>query len=101
MIHQVIAAKGRQDFTVDVTFEDDQRADINLAEFVATGDVTAPLRADPSFFVSELRVVQNGDAIGWPGDVEIDADALWYKAHPEDWHRDYGDRPLQSGTGSV
>jgi hypothetical protein len=37
-------------------------------------------------------IVDDGDAIGWPGGVEIDADALWYKVHPEHWERDYGPR---------
>lgn len=41
-------------------------------------------------FVPELRIIQDGDAIGWPSEVEIDTDALWYKAHPDDWERDCG-----------
>lgn len=100
MIHQVVAATGRADFTVVLEFEGGERTEVDLAEFVATGEVTAALRADPDFFVSALRVLEDGDAIGWPGDVEIDADALWYKSHPDDWQRDCGESSRQSGRAS-
>jgi hypothetical protein len=90
MIHQIVRAVGRPDFTVELEFAIGEGAVIDLASFVAEGVVTAPLRADPQLFCSSLRIVDDGDAIGWPGDVEIDADALWYKVHPEDWERDYG-----------
>jgi hypothetical protein len=90
MLHRIVQASARPDYTVELIFDEGEHAVVDLAPFVATGAVTAPLRADPGAFVSQLRVVQDGDAIGWPGEVEIDADALWYKAHPEDWERDYG-----------
>lgn len=57
-------------------------------------------RADPEFFVSALRVLEDGDAIRWPGDVEIDADALWYKTHPDDWQQDCGGPSPQRGSAS-
>lgn len=98
MIHQVVAATGRADFTVELEFEGGERTQVDLAEFVATGEVTAPLRADPEYFVSTLRVLEDGDAIGCPGDVEIDADALWYKTHPDDWRRDCGESSRQPGS---
>lgn len=89
MLHRIVGVRARQDYTIEVVFDGRERAVINMADFVATGQVTAALRADPGYFVSSLRIVDDGDAIGWPGGVEIDADALWYKAHPEDWERDY------------
>ncbi len=92
MLHRIIAASARPDFTIEVVFEQNERAVIDVSDFVATGEVTAPLRNDPGFFESALRVVDDGDAIGWPGGVEIDADAVWYKAHPEHWERDYRPR---------
>jgi Protein of unknown function (DUF2442) len=95
MLHKVKAVRGRPDFKIEVLFEQNECALIDLTDFVATGEVTASLRADPDIFVSALRVVDDGEAIGWPGDVEIDADALWYNAHPEDWERDYGALRLQ------
>ena len=96
MLHRIVQASARPDFTVELIFDAGEHAVVDLAAFVATGTVTAPLRDDPGAFVSELRVVQDGDAIGWPGEVEIDADALWYKAHPEDWERDYGSEARRS-----
>lgn len=90
MLHRIVTASAREDFTIEVVFDRNERAIIDLSDFVATGEVTAALRADPCFFVSSLKVVDEGEAIGWPGDVDIDADALWYKAHPEDRERDYG-----------
>lgn len=90
MMHQVVRAVGRPDYSVELGFEGGENAVVDLSEFVSEGIVTAPLRADPQLFCSGLRIVDGGDAIGWPGDLEIDADALWYKAHPEDWERDYG-----------
>ncbi len=100
MIHQVVAATGRADFTVELEFADGERAEVDLSDFVVTGEVTAPLRPEPRYFVSALRVLQDGGAIGWPGDVEIDADALLYKTHPDDWQRDYGGPPQKAATAS-
>jgi uncharacterized protein DUF2442 len=91
MIHRVTKATARTDYTVEVVFETGDRAMIDFSAFVADGEVTEPLRADPTYFASTLRILPRGDGIGWPGDVDIDADALWYKAHPEDWERDYGE----------
>lgn len=90
MMHQIVRAVGMPDFSVELEFEGGEKAVVDLSEFVSEGIVTAPLRTDPQLFCSSLRVIDDGDAIGWPDDVEIDADALWYKVHPEDWERDYG-----------
>ena len=39
MIHQVVAATGRTDFTVEIEFDDGERTEVNLTEFVATGEL--------------------------------------------------------------
>ena len=52
MIHQIVRAVGRPDFTVELEFEGSERAVIDLSGFVAEGVVTAPLRADPQLFCS-------------------------------------------------
>lgn len=93
MIHHITHVTARRDFTVGLTFEGGERGAINLSDFVREGEVTTPLRSDPGYFVSNLRVLEDGDGIGWPNGVEIDADALWYKLHPEDWEQDYGTSP--------
>lgn len=94
MMHQIVRAVGRLDYSVELEFECGERGVVNLGDFVSEGRVTQRLRADPQLFCSGLRIVDGGGAIGWPGDVEIDADALWYKVHPEDWERDYGSHAL-------
>ena len=76
---------------MEVVFDTGEKCTIDLSEFVSTGEVTVNLR-DEEYFGLALTVLDDGDGIGWPAvDVEIDADALWYKAHPEDWARDYGE----------
>jgi hypothetical protein len=39
--------------------------------------------ADPEFF-AQVRVSEDGRSLEWPGDLDFCADALWFKAHPED-----------------
>ena len=67
-----------------------EAATLDLSSFVATGEVTEPFRQDPDLFVTSLRVGGGGGWLTWANEVEIDADALWYQAHPEDLERDYG-----------
>ncbi len=90
MMHRIVRAKGRRDFSIEIVFDGGEHALVDLSGFVADGEVTRRLREDPEYFVNALDVVDDGDAIGWPEDVHVDADALWYKAHPEDWERDFG-----------
>lgn len=37
----------------------------------------------PELFISTLRALPGGDGIGWLGDVDIDAAALWYNLSPK------------------
>lgn len=39
--------------------------------------------ADPAFFV-QVRIGERGRSLEWPGELDFCADALWFKAHPED-----------------
>lgn len=97
MMHPLRAAEGRRDFTVHLSFVSGHEGVVDLSAFVARGEVTASLRADPDLFASTLRLLSDGDGIGWPGDVDIDADALWYKLYPEEWEHDYGGRDRRAG----
>jgi hypothetical protein len=90
MQHRIAAATANPDFTVELRFADGRAATVDLREFVATSVVTEPLRRDPDLFVGSLRLGGDGAWLAWPGEVEIDADALWYQAHPEDLARDFG-----------
>jgi hypothetical protein len=90
MRHRIVAARAREDFTLEIGFESGETTVVDLGGFVATGTVTEPLRRDPTLFVTGLAVGGDGAWIGWPGDVDIDADALWYLAHPDDLEHDHG-----------
>jgi len=90
MEHRIISAIAHPDFTVELVIDGGERATVDLGGFVATGVVTEPLRRDLELFVSGLRVEGEGEWIAWPGEVEIDADALWYTSHPDDLRRDFG-----------
>ena len=61
-----------------------QDGSVTLADFkplLGRGVFTA-LR-DPTLF-RRGEIVDSGHALAWPGDLEFDADALWFEAHPED-----------------
>lgn len=90
MRHRIVEATAHPDYRVDVRFAGGEAATLDLSDFIATGEVTEPFRRDPALFVSSLHVDGNGSWLAWACDVEIDADALWYQAHPEDLERDYG-----------
>ncbi len=90
MQHRIAAATANPDFTVELRFANGRAATVDLREFVATGEVTKPLRRDPGLFVEGLRLGGDGTWLSWPGEVKIDADALWYQAHPEDLAGDFG-----------
>lgn len=91
MEHRIIKAAAHRDFTLELVFEGGDRARVDLGTFMAGAQVAERLRADPELFMTGLRIEGDGDWLSWPGDVDIDADALWYKAHPEELERDFGD----------
>lgn len=90
MRHRIVDATAHADYRVDIRFAGGEAATLDLASFIATGEVTEPFRHDPTLFVSSLRIGGGGGWLAWANEVEIDADALWYQAHPEELERDYG-----------
>lgn len=54
----------------------------DMAPVIAQGGVFAAL-ADPALFTA-VAVGPRGRSLVWPGDLDLDADALWFDAHPED-----------------
>lgn len=90
MRHRIVDAKAHPDYRVDIEFVGGQAVSLDLSGFIATGEVTEPFRQNPGLFVSSLHVGGGGSWLAWAHEVEIDADALWYQAHPDDLERDYG-----------
>ena len=89
MIHRIKQAAAPRDYAVEIEWQCGGRAVIDLSDFVASAEAALPLR-DPDYFVTHMSIGGDGEWIGWPGEIDIDADSLWYEAHPEDWRRDYG-----------
>ncbi len=90
MRHRIVDAKGHPGYRLDVRFADGEAVMLDLSDFIAAGEITEPFRQDPTLFVTSLCVDGGGRWVAWANDVEIDADALWYQAHPGDLDRDYG-----------
>ena len=67
--------------TVRLIWEDRSETQADFAPLAGRG-VFAPLAA-PVFFES-ARVIDEGHVLAWPGDLEFDADALWFEVRPED-----------------
>lgn len=57
------------DYKLEVVFDDGMMGVIDLSEFVATGEITAPLR-DPDFF---SRVFVEMGVPTWPNGCDVDA----------------------------
>jgi hypothetical protein len=90
MRHRIVDATAHPDYRIEIRFAGGEAVTLDLASFIATGEVTEPFRSDPALFVSSLRVDGGGSWLAWANEVEIDADALWYQAHPEELEHDYG-----------
>jgi hypothetical protein len=90
MEHRILKATAHPDFTLDLVFEGGEAVRVDLRKLIVTAEVTEPLRRDPKLFTDGMRIEGDGDWLSWPGDIDVDADALWYKAHPEDLERDFG-----------
>jgi hypothetical protein len=61
----------------------------DLKSLIASGVFTA--LADPAIF-ARVAVGDRGRSLGWTGDIDLCADALWFEAHPEDAPADVGMR---------
>lgn len=68
--------------TVEIGWRNGARTRFDLKPAIAQGGVFSAL-ADAAAFAS-VRVGPRGRSLQWPGDIEIDADAIWFEAHPED-----------------
>jgi hypothetical protein len=55
---------------------------VDMAPLIACGGVFAVL-SDPVLFAA-VTVGPRGRSLVWPGELDLDADALWFDAHPTD-----------------
>jgi hypothetical protein len=88
-VHRITHAQANPDFSVELRFEDGQRARVNLSQVVQSAAVAAPFR-DPARFVREMTIVEGGDVLRWSDQFELHADSLRYRAFPNELVRDYG-----------
>jgi|SRR5579883_3504778 hypothetical protein len=88
-MYRIARANANADFSLDLRFTDGKEARVDLSELVASAPIAAPLR-DASRFVSDLRLVEDGDVLRWNEQFELHADSLRYRAFPDELVRDYG-----------
>ncbi len=91
-MHHIASIRAHADFSLDLRFDDGREARLSLAEIVNSAQVAAPFR-DPDRFVSQLKLVEDGDILRWDEQFELHADSLRYRAFPDELARDYGTQP--------
>lgn len=74
----VLAHPGRHE--VMVLWSDRTWSVVDFKPIIAEGGVFARL-ADETLF-SRIAVIDRGEAIGWPGEIDFHADTLWAASHP-------------------
>jgi hypothetical protein len=80
MMHRIVSAQARPDYTVDIVWDNGDRTDVTFADLLQ-GEVCAAMR-DPDYFVKTLEIGGGGDWLAWE-EVDFSSDSLWYRAHPE------------------
>ena len=74
-MHRVIAVRPLAPFKVWLRFADRREGIVDLEETFAQGGVFEPLR-DPETF-ARVRIEREFGTIEWPGEVDLDPDALY------------------------
>jgi hypothetical protein len=95
-MHRITRVRANADFSLDLRFDDEREARVDLAEFIHSAPVAGPFR-DAKRFVSELKLVEDGDVLRWDDQFELHADSLRYRAFPDELVRDYGPQPTGQG----
>lgn len=88
-MHRIIEARANADFSLDLRFEDGRQARVSLADVVESAPIAAPFR-DPTLFVGELTIAEEGEVLRWSDQFELHADSLRYRAFPDELRQDYG-----------
>ena len=74
-MHRVVAVRALAPFKIWLRFADAREGVVDLAETFEQGGVFTPLR-DPAEF-AKVRLEQEFGTIEWPGQVDLDPDALY------------------------
>lgn len=74
-----MAADGRH---LHLTWADGSATLFDMAPVTAQGGVFTGF-CDP-LVLAQVAVGPRGRSLVWPGDIDLDADALWFDAHPAD-----------------
>jgi hypothetical protein len=82
MLRAIEAATPEGPLRIRVTFRDGDAAIVDLSDLPARGGVFARL-GDPSYF-GLVAVAGHGRYLAWPGELEVCADSLWHRAHPDE-----------------
>jgi len=73
-LRRVVAIEALEPFRAWLRFDDHSEGIVDLADLFAAGGVFTPMH-DPAEF-ARVRVESEFGAIVWPGDVELDPEAL-------------------------
>jgi hypothetical protein len=95
-MHRILRARANADFSLELQFDDGREARVGLSEFIRSALIAGPFR-DATRFVSELKLVEDGDILRWDDQFELHADSLRYRAFPDELIRDYGPQPTGQG----
>ncbi len=83
MTHRIASVSADPDtFTLAITWRNKARTVKQMKALIGRYRLLRPL-ADPRLFV-QVRPVDDGHAIVWPGGIDMSADSLWFESHPED-----------------
>lgn len=78
MIHDVISAKHRGDYRIEVVFDDGQRGVVDLSGYAARGGVFARF-LDMAFFL-DFHINEELGVLAWGDDLDIAPETLYAQA---------------------
>ena len=74
-MQRVVAVRALEPFKLWIRFADRREGVVDLEDVFARGRVFAPLREPGEF--AKVRVDRGFGVVVWPGDVDLDPDALY------------------------
>jgi hypothetical protein len=74
-MHRVVAVRALTPYEVWLRFEDRREGVVDLGDLVARGGVFSSISTPGEF--AKVRVDREFGAIEWPGEIDLDPDALY------------------------